>query len=1067
MKAEAKSLRFLGEGKKLTVPFFQRHYVWTEENWKELLDSFLSVDVLPFLGSIILKDASSFAGSEAIIIDGQQRLTTITILAKAIYDCLPVESKGAGSGIRRDIESFLFYRVNSSDDFIKSKVKIEHSRIDNADYSKVISSGGLLNEEVIDCTTIGDGDSNILKCYQYYYNILKDKTVEELKHLHDSMFGEERKVFVLIALEHQDINEQSIFDTINRAGVRLTSADIIKNNLFKLCLDKCSEVHKDRDDVCELYDNQWDSLFYADNNDRDLWDAKRIFGNVQHTNLEFLLYCVATIKWGKNEDIFSNLEKVYMDNTAGCSYGQIEALIKEINEYGKIFKTKVLDLHKALNSDDNNLYFKFDEHIDRLLLILDKFGVQMFYPYVLKRLKDVDGNFQDEELIHDFGVLESFVVRRRLSGKGVTDYAIKCNQILRSENGIKQLIISDLANSDAGITNRDIKQYITKVNNDTAKMILFCIELHRRKNPMYDVVALPYYFTLEHIMPTKWEKYWIDVPVYDSEGNVFEGEPDEKKTLRNSYIQNLGNMILLTTKLNTAVSNNAFDIKVKGINENKPGYKAYSFMLLTKEIVSAYEDGDTEWDERHIQQRAINLWNEIITIWPDYAEEAPQQESPVEAEDTLVIEDVLTVDDFSEEALSDPLKMLEEFDQKAASKVPKEHQLFIVKKDITKMDCDTIVNAANSGLKQGKGVCGAIFAEAGAHRLQKACDAVGYCAEGKAVITSGFDLKAKNIIHTVGPRWNGGNNHERDILYSCYVESLHIAEDNNCKSIAFPLISAGIFGYPTEEAFEVAISAIEEYPYQSDMQVFLTVLEDDMLEIGNNVLKAYLDSKKVNVVNGNDYPEEIAGMITQAEFIRQVNVQSETIESYVRTGKIKPDLIMTLGQSRNIKYYSEKTVAQYVQQFGWTFINDGNRWDMFMEMIRQMDMSYSYKPVFIKAILEYADEVGNVRMSDIVDYFLSFYADRREEGKIIERANSAFAKNNCTKKDAEHIILIYPFKRFEQRGMMSYDKETELITIDSVIMTNMSEDKKREILLICDEKLSQYYSKLESKDISK
>lgn len=1062
MKAEAKSLRFLGEGKKLTVPFFQRHYVWTEENWKELLDSFLSIDILPFLGSIILKDASSFAGSEAIIIDGQQRLTTITILAKAIYDCLPEESKGSGSGIRRDIESFLFYRNNSSDDFSKSKVKIEHSRLDNADYSKVISAGGLLNEEVIDCTTIGDGDSDILKCYQYYYNILKDKTVEELKYLHDSMFGEERKAFVLIALEHQDINEQRIFDTINRAGVRLTSADIIKNNLFKLCLDTCSEVHKDRDDVCALYDSQWDSLFYADNDDRDIWDTKRIFGNVQHTNLEFLLYCVATIMWGKNEDIFSNLEKVYNDNTAGYSYGQLEALIKEIYEYGRIFKTKVLDLQETLSYDDNNLYFKFDEYVDRLLLILEKFGVQMFYPYVLKRLKDVDGNFQDDKLIHDFGVLESFVVRRRLSGKGVTDYAIKCNQILRSDNGIMQLIVSDLADPRAGITNRDIKQYITKVNNDTAKMVLFCIELYRRKNPMYDVPALPYYFTLEHIMPKKWEKNWIDVPVCDSEGNVFEGEVDEKKALRDSYIQNLGNMILLTTKLNSSVSNNAFDTKVNGIDENKPGYKAYSSLLLTKEIVSVYASGDTAWDERHIQQRAISLWNEVITIWPDHADEIPHQTTHVETENPQVIEDVLTVDDFSEEALSDPLKMLEEFDQKAASVVAKEHQLFIVKNSITKMDCDAIANAADSGLKQGEGVCGAIFAEAGAYGLQKACDAIGYCAEGKAVITSGFDLKAKNIIHTVGPRWNGGNDHERDILYSCYVESLQIAEENNCKSIAFPLISAGIFGYPTEEAFEVAISAVEEYPYRSDMQVFLTVLEDEMLEIGNNVLKAYLDSKKVNVVNSNGYPEEIAGMITQAEFIRQVNVQSETIESYVRTGKIKPDLIMTLGQSRNIKYYSEKTVDQYVQQFGWTFINDDNRWDMFMEMIRQMDMSYSYKPVFIKAVFKYADEVGNVRISDIVDYFLSFYTDRREEGKIIERANSAFAKNNCTKKDAEHIIMIYPFKRFEQRGMMSYNKDTELITIDFVIKANMSEDKKREILQICDDKLSQYYSKLEA-----
>jgi len=117
MKAEAKSLRFLGEGKRLTIPFFQRHYVWNEDNWDELLCTFENVDTVPFLGSLILKQAEhcSFA-NEAIIIDGQQRLTTITILAKAIYDCLPEENKKAGSGIRRDIESYLFYRKNASDD---------------------------------------------------------------------------------------------------------------------------------------------------------------------------------------------------------------------------------------------------------------------------------------------------------------------------------------------------------------------------------------------------------------------------------------------------------------------------------------------------------------------------------------------------------------------------------------------------------------------------------------------------------------------------------------------------------------------------------------------------------------------------------------------------------------------------------------------------------------------------------------------------------------------------------------------------------------------------------------
>ena len=122
MEAKAKSLRFLGEGKKLSVPFFQRRYVWEESNWREMLDTFQNEEIMPYLGSIILKEKSS---KESNIIDGQQRLTTITILAKAIYDCLSNDSKNPGSGIRNCVENFLYYRNNAADDFALSGSNIQ------------------------------------------------------------------------------------------------------------------------------------------------------------------------------------------------------------------------------------------------------------------------------------------------------------------------------------------------------------------------------------------------------------------------------------------------------------------------------------------------------------------------------------------------------------------------------------------------------------------------------------------------------------------------------------------------------------------------------------------------------------------------------------------------------------------------------------------------------------------------------------------------------------------------------------------------------------------------------
>ena len=113
---------------------------------------------------------------------------------------------------------------------------------------------------------------------------------------------------------------------------------------------------------------------------------------------------------------------------------------------------------------------------------------------------------------------------------------------------------------------------------------------------------------------------------------------------------------------------------------------------------------------------------------------------------------------------------------------------------ITDLATDAIVNAANEGLWAGGGVCGAIFRAAGHDRLQEACNKIGHCDTGSAVITPGFRLKAKYVIHAVGPVWRGGNDHEPKLLYGAYYRALELAMENSCASIGFPLISAGIFG---------------------------------------------------------------------------------------------------------------------------------------------------------------------------------------------------------------------------------------------------------------------------------
>ncbi len=150
----------------------------------------------------------------------------------------------------------------------------------------------------------------------------------------------------------------------------------------------------------------------------------------------------------------------------------------------------------------------------------------------------------------------------------------------------------------------------------------------------------------------------------------------------------------------------------------------------------------------------------------------------------------------------------------------------IVRSDITGMEVDAIVNAANTALRMGGGVCGAIFRAAGAARLQAACDALAPIQTGEAVITPGFALPAQYVIHTAGPVYQGGTSGEAGLLRACYLNSLRLATDHRCKSIAFPLISSGIYGYPKTEALQIAIQAIQDYLTEHNgMEVYLAVLD--------------------------------------------------------------------------------------------------------------------------------------------------------------------------------------------------------------------------------------------------
>lgn len=174
----------------------------------------------------------------------------------------------------------------------------------------------------------------------------------------------------------------------------------------------------------------------------------------------------------------------------------------------------------------------------------------------------------------------------------------------------------------------------------------------------------------------------------------------------------------------------------------------------------------------------------------------------------------------------------------------------IVRQDITKMQVDAIVNAANTNLIMGGGVCGAIFKAADPVKLQLACAKVSPIKTGEAAITSGFNLPSKYVIHAAGPVYNKQSAEQSEkLLRSAYMRSLYLALENGCESIAFPLISSGIYGYPKDEALRTAVAAIREFLAEHDMEVYLVIFDRASFSVSEKLLgtvESYIDENYVD-----------------------------------------------------------------------------------------------------------------------------------------------------------------------------------------------------------------------------
>lgn len=240
-------------------------------------------------------------------------------------------------------------------------------------------------------------------------------------------------------------------------------------------------------------------------------------------------------------------------------------------------------------------------------------------------------------------------------------------------------------------------------------------------------------------------------------------------------------------------------------------------------------------------------------------------------------------------------------------------------------------------------------------------------------------------------------------------------------------------------------------------------LDQDMLFQGEKPeawLDVPIDVSDYEIIDLFNWQNSVKDMISQIEFVRMVDVQSETVERYIKDGKVKPDLSISFGDKRMFHYFREESIRNIAKQYGWDLITPQNMADKFMKFIETMDMSYSYKPVLLKAIYEYMDSSGRVALPDVVDYFIDFYEDRKAHGMIAEKSTSIYQKGGYTRKDVEKNILSNPFKRFEDMRFLMRCKDVETVEVNPIIFRKLTREDWLHIVDVCDKSLEKYYLRL-------
>lgn len=320
---------------------------------------------------------------------------------------------------------------------------------------------------------------------------------------------------------------------------------------------------------------------------------------------------------------------------------------------------------------------------------------------------------------------------------------------------------------------------------------------------------------------------------------------------------------------------------------------------------------------------------------------------------------------------------------------------YIVRQDITKMQVDVIVNAANTALQMGGGVCRAIFQAAGAEKMQAACDKLAPIRTGEAAITRGFALPAKYVIHAAGPAYHPAQRERcRELLYSAYANSLKLAEEHRCKSIAFPLISSGIYGYPKDEALEVAKQAIESFLDGHDMEIYLAVFDKSAFVLSRALLaevESYIDQ---HYVDGRTQSQRQLLDVENAIF-------SAPVPMMVAAPPALDDLIQNLDEPFS------NTLLKLIDAKGKTDVEVYKRANIDRKLFSKIRRGHGYTP----------------KKSTILALAIALELTHPETDELLERAG--YALSHASKFDViiEYFIINYKYDIYEiNEVLFQYDQ---------------------------------------------